>query len=232
MVTSLRFPVLVFDFDGTLVDSVREIAAALAKVLEEAGRPALPEDAVRLLVGDGARNLVELGFRATGQALDAAGLDRWVARFVTHYDAVAGRETRLYPGVVETLDRLAGSGHRFGLCTNKLERSTRLLLDGLGIAGYFGAVVGGDSLAVKKPHKEPLLHILRALDAAPDEAVMIGDNEHDMATARAAGVPGIAVSYGYSRVPIAELGAAAVIDRFDALPGALERLAVTALAAS
>lgn len=220
-----RFPAIVFDFDGTLVDSAADLRRALNILLDGAGLPALPLDAVRRMIGDGVPKLVERGFAAYGRLLDAEALAAATRRFLEIYEPISADNTELYPGVLATLEALAGRGHRLGLCTNKPERATRLILASLGLDRLLSAVVGGDTLPVKKPRPEPLLAALKGLGHPPGRALMVGDNEHDVATARAAGVAVVAVSYGYARVPLDELDADATIDAFAELPAALERLA-------
>lgn len=206
---------VVFDLDGTLVDTAPDIIAALNALLAEQGRPSLHAAAVRQLIGDGAQKLVERGFAATGgpapQAL--AGLSR---RFLELYEPRIARLSRPYPGVRDTLARLAGAGFRLGVCTNKASRATRRLLDDLALSQYFAAVAGGDGPA-RKPDPKHLLAVLDALGAAPETALMVGDSANDVHAARAAGVRVAVVSFGYTTVPAAELGADALIDRFEQL---------------
>jgi phosphoglycolate phosphatase len=221
----LRYPALLFDFDGTLIDSAPEIAASLNALLAEWDRPGLSLDRVHGFIGDGAARLVERGFAATGPALEERELRQAVARYLTLYAAVPADPAIVYPGVVETLSRLRAAGHALALVTNKPEGISRALLPALGLGDLFGAIVGGDTLPRRKPAPEPLLHALAALAHGPEDAVMVGDNGNDVAAARAARMQVIAVSYGYPRMPVADLGADRVIDRFADLPAALNHLA-------
>ncbi|MCC7274236.1 MAG: phosphoglycolate phosphatase [Alphaproteobacteria bacterium] len=225
--TVQRFPAIVFDFDGTLVDSAADLRTALNRTLAEAGLEPVAGDAVRRMIGDGAAKLVERGFAARAMPLAAPELERWTRRFLEIYEPISADQTAPYPGVVATLEMLAARGHRLGLCTNKPERATRLMLQRLGLDRLLGAVVGGDTLAVRKPRPEPLLAALAGLGIAAASAVMVGDNEHDVATAHAAGVPIVVVAYGYSRTPLDELGADARIAAFAELPSALDALALS-----
>ncbi|WP_119678130.1 phosphoglycolate phosphatase [Indioceanicola profundi] len=220
-----RFPAILFDFDGTLIDSAPEIAQALNALLKEYDRPPVTADQVRTFIGDGSSRLVERGFAATGGPVPADELAEAVKRYIAIYATVPADPDTIYPGVKETLGRLRDAGHKLALCTNKPESISRNLLDGLGLADMFTAVVGGDTLPQRKPQAEPLLHAIHGLGFSPDGAVMVGDNGNDVAAARAAGIPIVAVSYGYPRMPVSELGADRVIDRFADLPGALESLA-------
>ncbi|SDH47780.1 phosphoglycolate phosphatase [Roseospirillum parvum] len=217
------FPIstVVFDLDGTLVDSAPDLHAAVNQVLGGGlGRPPLPIEAIRGMVGQGARRLIEQALEATGGPAEP-GLDAWTERFLDIYGADPARLTTVWPGVIDQLDRLARQGVKLAVCTNKPEAASHTLLKALGLAGYFGAVVGGDTLAVRKPDPAPLLAAIERVGGDPADAVLIGDSAHDVATARAAGVPVIAVSFGYCNMPPAELKADRLIDAFAELPGAL-----------
>ena len=215
---------VVFDLDGTLIDSAPDVARSLNIVLTEHGRNTVGLEQVRGFIGDGAAKLLERGLAATGGGT-AAEVRAATARFLEAYEAEPAGLTRPYPGVVATLERLLNQGIRLGICTNKAAGATRAVLAALALDQYFGAVIAGDTLPVRKPDPAPLRAALDRLGAGAGEAVMVGDNEHDAATAAAAGVPCILVTYGYARAPLASLPAAARIDRFEEVPGVLERLA-------
>ncbi|MBM3531899.1 MAG: phosphoglycolate phosphatase [Alphaproteobacteria bacterium] len=215
---------VVFDLDGTLIDSGPDLARLLNKVLAEHGRSAVDPIRVRGFVGDGVAKLVERGFAATGSAdIDTCRIA--TSRFLDCYEAEPAALTLPYPGVVATLTRLRDEGRRLAVCTNKAERVTHAVLRVLGLDGFFDAVIGGDTLAARKPDPAPLRAAIERLGVGPDEAIMVGDNEHDAATARAAGIPCVLVTYGYARAPLASLAAAATIDSFEDLGAALARLA-------
>jgi phosphoglycolate phosphatase len=216
---------LVFDLDGTLVDSLPDLAATLATTFGEIGAPALQSETVRSMIGDGTTALVARALAASG--LPASLLSERLARFLALYEAAPARLTRPYPGVVETLRALQAAGRRLAICTNKPQRATLAVLRGTGLDGFFASVVGGDVLAVKKPDPAHLIAALDGIGATPDDAMMIGDNENDVAMAKAAGVPVILVRYGYHRVPLATLAADIQIDAFAALPQAIARLEAT-----
>jgi phosphoglycolate phosphatase len=213
---------VVFDLDGTLVDSAADLKTAINKLLSEEGRRALALDEVAEMIGDGAMKLVERAFRATGGRDEAESPERLTARFLAFYAGHATDLTRPYPGVPETLALLREQQWALGICTNKPEQATREVLRGLDLDRYFGAVVGGDSIAgVRKPDPRLLLAAIERLGAAPAEAVMVGDNANDVQSARAARVPVIVRAGGYTRVPAPDLGADAVIAAFAELPAAL-----------
>ncbi len=219
-----RFPALIFDFDGTLIDSAPDIALGLNRLLGMEGRPDLSLAAVHGMIGDGAARLVEQAFAATGDALAPDAVAPMTARYLALYGALPVDPACLYPGVVDTLSALKAAGHRLGLCTNKPAGISHDLLRDLCIGTLFDAVAGGDTLARKKPHPDPLLWVMDRLGVGADGAVMVGDNANDVAAARGAGVPVVAVAYGYPRMPLSALGADLIIDRFADLPAALAQL--------
>ena len=215
---------IIFDLDGTLVDTAHDLSEALNAVLAQAGCEAVPPIDVRDIIGEGARRLVEQGFAERGRVLGAAEIDRWTAAFLAHYRAHLSQLSRPFPGVVDTLHALAAESAAMGVCTNKPVDPSRRILDDLDLSRFFGAVLGSDSLAVRKPDPEHLAATIRALGAEAAQAVMVGDTENDVAVARNLGVPVIVVAYGYTRVPAAELGADRVIERFAELPEAIAAL--------
>ncbi|MBY6265979.1 phosphoglycolate phosphatase [Azospirillum sp. 412522] len=219
-----RLPVraVAFDLDGTLVDSVADLMHASNALLAELGRSPVDLPAVRSFVGDGAPKLVERVLAATGGVPDVDEAARCLERFLTIYEADPSAHSKLYPAVAETLGKLAEAGLRLGVCTNKPMGATLRLLDDLGIANRFAAVVGGDSYPTRKPSPEPVLGLLERLGVAPSETVFVGDNEHDVAAARAAGVARVLlVPYGYARVPLDGLPHDGILDGFADLAGRL-----------
>jgi len=191
---------LVFDLDGTLIDSAPDIADAVNVLLGELGKPALPLDDIKTMIGDGAPVLLARALKASGLAHDAAEL---MPRFKTVYEAASTNRTTLYPKVREILENLRREGRHLSLCTNKPSAATRLVLDHFGLAPLFHAVVGGDSLKERKPAKEPLLAAITQSGGnaaqASSIAVMIGDSHTDLATAKAGGVPGVIIPSGYGK---------------------------------
>ena len=216
-----RFDTIIFDLDGTLVDSAPDLAAALNHAWARLGRPTVPPGSVRDLVGHGARALLRKGLATSGDASEEL-VEAGFPAFIDFYAANICNGTRPYPGVDEALDALAQRGLRRAICTNKPERLTHLLFDALGWTGRFDAVVGGDTLPVRKPDPAPLREAVAR--AGGNRAILIGDSITDADTARAAGVPFVAVSFGFSDRPVELLGADAVIDTFSELVPVLEAL--------
>lgn len=225
LAASRRRTVVVFDLDGTLVDSAPDILTAMNRLLAGEQRRPLGLDEMKTMIGEGSRRAVEKALAATGKVPEREALDGLTARYVALYSARVAVETRPFPGTETALAGLAAAGCALGICTNKPRLATLELLAALGLARYFGAVTGGDDIpGVRKPDPKHLLHVLDQLGRSAAEAVMVGDSEHDIAAAKGLGVPAIAVGWGYSRVPAAALGADAVIGRFEDLPAALARL--------
>lgn len=219
-----RVRALVFDLDGTLIDSAPDIAKAINHILMQDGRPPLSLDTVKTLIGDGAGVLVERAYGLSGPKPDADTLMRLTERFVEHYAALPADPDTVFPGVRDMLAELSADGIRLGLATNKPGLATRKLLSELDLDRHFTAVAAGDSLPYRKPDGRHLAWVIGQLGATAATTVMVGDNANDVAVARAVGCPVVAVSFGYPRMPIADLGADIVIDRFSDLRGALDLL--------
>ena len=215
---------LILDLDGTLIDSAPDVAANVNRVLQEEGRPPLSLQAVKDLVGQGARVLLELAFRQTGGALPAERHEACVQRFLGYYSAAPIANTTLYPGVIDVLEHFQRQGIPMAICTNKPERTTTPVIGPLGLTRFFKIVSCGDKVPFRKPDGRHVLHILTALGVGPESAAMVGDSENDAGAAHEAKVPFVAVSYGYCHVPLQQLRAAAVIGDFRELPKALMAL--------
>lgn len=215
---------VVFDLDGTLVDTAADLTAALNHVLPKAGRTAVSVDTVRTMVGQGLRKLIERALTATGGIPENADIDAMFADAFAYYGENLTAHSAPFPAAIEVLDHLIANGVTLGVCTNKPAGLSEKLLTELDLMKYFAALLGGDSLPVKKPDARHLLTTLEHMDAAVEDAVMIGDSQADIDVARAAAVPVIAVTYGYTMVPARELGADAIIDRLSDLPETLIRL--------
>jgi len=210
---------IVWDLDGTLVDSAPDLASALNAVLDKRGFFTLSISDVRKMIGNGVPKLVERGFNAVGIRPDPVQLDELVAMFVTEYKACATENTRPYPGIVEALREIQSMNIPMGICTNKPEAFTRQILEGLGLTGYFSSVIGGDSTSTRKPDPEPVLACLHGLVSEPASSLMIGDSVHDVHAAQAAGVFIGVVPWGYRSAPVEELGADFVLHDATRLPG-------------
>jgi phosphoglycolate phosphatase len=213
---------LVFDLDGTLVDSVPDLRAALNKMLRERGCPPVSPSEVKRMVGDGAPALVARALAASGA--DAAGAGEALTRFLEIYEANAVQLSRPYPDVRETLTALRLRGYRAAICTNKPQRATMAVIEGLGFLPLFDGIAGGDRFSVKKPDPGHLLGLIGELGGSVTTTAMIGDNENDAAVAHAVGVPLVLMLYGYARVAPESLAADALLDHFADLPAALERI--------
>jgi phosphoglycolate phosphatase len=217
---------VIFDLDGTLVDTVGDLAAALNRTLVELDLAPHPPEAVRGMVGGGLAKLLERAVAAHAARFDAARMDAAASRLLEHYATAPAMLSRPYPGAAETLRDLHRAGIACGLCTNKPDAISRDLLQALGLAGAFGCILGAGAELPKKPDPAGLHRVLADLDVEPSRAIMVGDSHTDVKTARAAGLGGmILVSYGYSVTPVTELGADKVIDSLAELPLALAALA-------
>jgi phosphoglycolate phosphatase len=195
----LRVRAVTIDLDGTLLDTIPDLAAAANMMLAEIRRSPLDVELIRTFVGKGISNLVERVLAASvNGAVEPALLERGLAVYERCYSAVNGRHTTIYPGVEEGLERLRASGFPLACVTNKSQRFTLPLLAAVGLAPYFEHVVAGDTLTKKKPDPAPLLHACEALEIAPGDMLMIGDSMNDTQAARAAGCPVFCVTYGYN----------------------------------
>lgn len=211
---------VVFDLDGTLIDTGPDLTAATNHVLALAGRPSVTVAEVRDMVGLGARKLIERGLAHTGGGtLEQA--ESLLQPFLDYYADNICVGSQPFPGVEQTLTRLQDAGILLGICTNKPEGLSHALIEALGWQRFFPVNVGGDSLPYRKPDGRHILKVVERLGGNPLEAVMVGDSAVDVGAARDAGLPVVAVSFGFSSVPAAELGADALIDHFDQLIDAL-----------
>ena len=209
---------VVWDLDGTLVDSATDIATSLNRLLGENELAALDDALIKNMIGEGVAVLIRRGFEAHGITPDGKRLESLVERFLVIYSEVATASTRLFPGAREALQSLSDAGLRQAICTNKPEAITRQVLAGLGIADCFDVVIGGDTLPRNKPDPLPLLTALEGLDVAPERSLMVGDSAIDVQTAHAAGVSIAFVTFGYGPGPSHPHKADYLIDDFADLP--------------
>ena len=219
--TTLRFKTVVFDLDGTLADTAPDLTAALNHALGAMGRPPVPAQDVRDMVGHGAKALLRKGLAATGEVSDAL-VEEGFPIFLRYYEAHIADHSRPFPGVEQALAALEADGIRIAVCTNKLEGLTHEFLRAMGWEGRFAAIVGGDTLAVRKPDPAPLLEAIARAGGGP--AAFVGDSITDTDTAKAAAIPCVALSFGFADRPAGELGADRVIDHWDELVDALAGL--------
>lgn len=208
---------IAFDLDGTLVDTAPDLVNTLNVLLEQEAIPALPMDDARKLIGHGARRLLERGFEVQGRTVSDAQMDGLFARFLDHYGRHSTDLSRPFPGVTESLTALKAAGARLSVCTNKLTSLSVPILEALDLARFFDSVIGADAAPARKPDKRHLITAIEAAGGRVDRAVMVGDASPDAGAARAAGVPLVLVSFGYTEIPAAELGPDILIDHYDQL---------------
>ncbi len=215
---------IAFDLDGTLVDTAPDLCRALNFVLQQRGLPPIEEELVRADVGLGARKMIEDGIKRASNSDDPTLVQELERDFLSFYAANIAVSSRPFPGVVNALERYRDWGVNLGICTNKREALSRQLLDELGLLSFFKCVVGADTLAIRKPDPGHLLETISRAGGHSDRAVMVGDSAIDVATAKAAGVPIVVVSFGYTAVPARQLGGDRLIDHLDDLDHAVADL--------
>jgi phosphoglycolate phosphatase len=217
--------IVVFDLDGTLVDTAPDLISALNHVLDSEGLPPVPAQSARTMIGAGARKLIERGLEIEGRAMSVADIDRLTRDFIDYYAAHIADASRPFDGLEAALDELQAQGYRFAVCTNKLEWLSKRLLDALGLSPRFSAICGADTFGVAKPDPAILQQTVARAGATLSGAIMVGDAGPDVGVARRAGIPVIGVEFGYTDVPIAELRPDRLIGHFSDLPAAVGSLA-------
>jgi phosphoglycolate phosphatase len=220
-------PTIVFDLDGTLVDTAPDLIATLNLIFAEQNVPQIAFEDARALIGGGVKVLLERGLAAQNISFTPADLDRLYDGYLERYAAHIADRSRPFPGLEPALDRLAAQGCRFAVCTNKLEWLSVRLLEALGLAQRFGAICGQDTFGIQKPDPEMLRRTIVKAGGDPACAVMVGDSATDVDTARAAGIPVVAVDFGYTETPVSLLAPDRVISHFDALPAVVAELTAT-----
>lgn len=212
---------ILFDLDGTLVDSAQDLSAALNHVLRKAHRPEIDISRVRHMVGDGARALIIKGFSETGSLPDTSDIQEILEDFLEYYLHNISDRTTLFPGARQVIEALYEMDIPLGLCTNKAHKLSEKLIREIGITDYFSVLIGGDSFNYCKPDPRHLTSTLEQMKASADQAVMVGDSANDILAAQAANIPVIGVSFGYTKVPLSDLNPDIIIDHYDDFLAAL-----------
>jgi phosphoglycolate phosphatase len=220
--TSVR--TVVFDLDGTLVDTAPDLIKALNFVLDREGLPPIPLHSARNMIGAGARRMIERGLEAEGRVATPADITRLTADFIDYYAAHIADGSRPFEGLEDALDDLASRGYQFAVCTNKLEWLSKRLLDQLGLSPRFAAICGADTFGVSKPDPVILQQTVARAGGQLASTVMVGDAGPDVGVARRAGVPVVCVEFGYTDVPVADLKPDLLIGHMRDLPAAVESL--------
>jgi phosphoglycolate phosphatase len=217
-------PIVVFDLDGTLIDTAPDLLNTLNLILAGEGIPPVAGPSARAMIGFGIRPLLERALASQQRDLSDGLVDDLFARYIRHYQAHIADASRPYPGLETALDRLTESGFRLAVCTNKYEVLSRRLLDALDLTGRFAAICGQDTFPVKKPDPGALRLTIERAGGDPARAVMVGDSETDVRVARAAAIPVVGVDFGYTPIPMADLLPDRLIGHYDALPNAVAEL--------
>ena len=215
---------LVFDLDGTLVDTAPDLAAATNHVLARAGLAPINESEILPFVGHGAMKMIEQALAAHGRRADPLELKEHFDSFIAHYRANIAVNSRPYPGIIAALTSFQRQGASLAVCTNKMEVHARALLDALDMTKHFAALTGGDSLGVSKPNPKHLTGTIDLAKGSAARSIMIGDSETDIRTAQAAHIPVVAVNFGYSVEPVSSFAPDVIISHYDELPGAISSL--------
>ncbi|MGE4323126.1 MAG: HAD family hydrolase [Sphingobium sp.] len=219
---SIPFDIVGFDLDGTLIDTSGDLAAAVNHALATLNRPPFPVDAIRPFVGKGARVMLERALTASGNCDDDV-LNRTLPVLLDHYQQNLAIHSVPYAGLIDALDTLRAAGVAVAVCTNKAERFAIPLLHQIGLADRFASIIGGDTVGVAKPDSAPIREMIAR--AGGGRAIFVGDTINDIVGARNAGIPSIAVSFGFLDGPVEQLEADAVIHHFDELMPVLENWA-------
>jgi phosphoglycolate phosphatase len=215
---------VVFDLDGTLVDTAPDLIGALNFILGREGLPPVPLKSARTLIGAGARRLLERGLEVDGRHAGVDDINRLTDDFIEYYAAHIADASRPFDGLESALDDLAAKGYRFAVCTNKLEWLSKRLLDRLGLSARFAAICGADTFGISKPDPAILRQTVARAGGQLAGAIMVGDAGPDIGVARRAGIPVIGVEFGYTEVPIADLKPDRLIGHMSELPAAVETL--------
>lgn len=222
-------PVIVFDLDGTLIDTAPDLMNALDAAISAAGMEPVNRTTMRGYTGHGGRAMLERAFALASRPLPVSERERLLAIFLEHYTAAMPGDSRPFPGVLDAMDRLAEAGHPLAICTNKMESLARRLLASLELTDRFAAICGADTFEWRKPDPRHLMHTITKAGGDPSYGVMVGDTRTDIDAAKAAGLPVVAVSFGYSPEPLAPMEPSVIIHHYDELTPALADRLLAAL---
>ena len=217
----MKSPLVVFDLDGTLLDTHADLVASLNHTIAALQLAPVNYGDLTHLVGNGAQVMIERACKLRDYTLAPEELPALLQRFITHYSETMPGLTEPYPGLLAAMDALKSQGYKLAVCTNKMESLARTLLERLNLTHYFEAITGGDTFPVRKPHAEHLIGTVERAGGDISRTVMIGDSVNDILVARNAGVPSIAVPFGYSDVSVETLGPSRIISHYDELTPAL-----------
>lgn len=221
----MRQTTIVFDLDGTLVDTAPDLMGGMDEIMRRKGLEPLPHDLLRPLISVGSRAMLKLALETNAHPLSEAAYEAWWQEYLGIYADNIAAKSRPFPGLIALLDRLAATGATLAVCTNKAEQLSRKLLGALGLTDRFAAIAGRDTFPrCYKPNPEHLLGTVRLAGGDPKRTIMVGDSDIDVMAARNAGVPIIAVSFGYTHAPVASFDPDEVIDHYDEFDAALERV--------
>lgn len=220
-----KSPLIVFDLDGTLVDTAPDLVGALNYVLQREGLPLVPIASARNMIGAGARKLIERGLELDGRAMSTKEIDRLTDDFIVYYTDHIADASRPFECLNDSLDKLSAKGFRFAVCTNKLEGLSKLLLEKLEMTPRFAAICGADTFGVSKPDPAMLRQTIARAGGEVSSSIMVGDSGPDIGVARRAGVPVIGVTFGYTDIPVADLKPDRLISHMRELPAAVTDLA-------
>ena len=223
--TPLQMPkALILDLDGTFVDTAPDLINSLNKVISNEGLPKLPFEIARACIGHGARHMISRGFQECNKNLSKQKLDDLFEKFLSHYEANIANESKIFPGALASLKKFQEHGWVFAICTNKLEHLARKLLNELNVSDYFKVVTGADTYNFGKPNPLPIQKTMTKMGAIPENTIMVGDSGPDIEGAKNAGIPSIAVDFGYTPIPVSHFKPDKVISHFDDLWSAIQKV--------
>ena len=217
---------IIFDLDGTFIDTAPDLINSLNYVISNEGLPELPFEIARACIGHGARHMITRGFEQSNKELSEQKLDDLFVEFLSHYEVNIANESKVFPGALASLNRFQEQGWIFAICTNKLEHLARKLLAELDVSDYFKVVTGADTYNFGKPNPLPIQKTMSEMGANPQNTIMVGDSGPDIEGAKNAGIPSIAVDFGYTPVPVSDFKPDCIISHFDELESAIQKVVV------